>query len=431
MELLERFCAYLDRSPTPDHAVHSTLEVLLAHGFAAIDPQRPTPSFGPGFRGYVTKGASIVAFQVGSKPLADAGFRVVSAHTDSPNLRIKPNPYMRSNGYVRLGVEVYGGAINATWSDRDLGIAGVVTVRDGAGLRKELVRLDKPICRIPNLAIHLNRDVNTGGLSLNAQTQMPAVFSQDGDDADPLRTLIAAQLGVTTTDVLTWDLSLFDLTPARILGANDEFLASARLDNLASCHAGLEALIGTLDAEPHSTAVLALFDHEEVGSRSATGADSSTLEEVLTLIHRGVGEAAEDLRARALANTWLISADMAHAVHPAYPDKHDGNHMPLLNAGPVIKRNANQRYGTEAETSAMFVLLAERAEVPLQWFVNRSDLACGSTVGPILAGRLGVRTIDIGNPMLSMHSAREMCGTADHGAMVKVLQAFYSSPRIA
>lgn len=430
--VLKRFCAYLDASPTPNHAVETTIERLAANGFVEIDLGDPPVDLPAGTRGYVAKGGSIVAFHVGRLPAVESGFRLISAHTDSPNLRIKPQPYMKSHGYVRLGVEVYGGAMNATWSDRDLGLAGLVTLRDGnGGLRTELIDLRRPLARIPNIAIHLNREVNKKGLVLNAQTDLPAVFSLDTEnEGDPLRSLIGEQFNVPKTDVLTWDLSLYDLTPASVVGAHGEFLASARLDNLASCHAGLEALVGSLDAVPESTSVLALFDHEEIGSRTARGANSRTLGEVLRIILRNAGPQGEGSFSRALAHSWLISADMAHAVHPAHADMHDPSHMPRINAGPVIKQNANKRYGTESETAAMFLLLCEQMNVPSQWFVNRSDLACGSTVGPILASLLGVRTVDVGNAMLSMHSAREMCGTEDHPLMIKVMKAFFESNNI-
>ncbi|MEZ4322708.1 MAG: M18 family aminopeptidase [Myxococcota bacterium] len=431
--LLNRFLAYLDASPTPNHAVRTTVSALVAQGFQPIDLGQPPAELPAGFRGYVAKGGSLVAFHVGSKPAVESGFRMVSAHTDSPNLRVKPQPYVRSHGYVRLSVEVYGGAINATWADRDLGLAGLVAVRDGDGLRQELVTIHKPVCRIPNIAIHLNREVNSTGLKLNAQSELPALFSLDGDGVeDPLRAVLSAELGVAASDVLTWDLSLYDLTPARIIGAHDEFLCSARLDNLASCHAGLEALLESVaHGIPESTSILALFDHEEVGSLSGRGANSRTLEEVLRLILRNAEPKGRGSFSRSLAHSWLVSADMAHAVHPSHAEMHDGTHMPKMGSGPVIKQNANKRYGTDADTAAMFMLLCERTDTPVQWFVNRSDLSCGTTVGPILASRLGVRTVDVGNPMLSMHSAREMCGTEDHPLMTRVLAQFFERARIA
>ncbi|MDP2309554.1 MAG: M18 family aminopeptidase, partial [Pseudomonadota bacterium] len=340
----------------------------------------------------------------------------------------KPRPHLRDHGYVRLGVEPYGGVILATWVDRDLGIAGRVIVRDGAGQREVLVDLRRPLCRIPTLAIHLNRQVNEEGLKLNAQKDLPALFALSEDKAaEPLRELLAVAAGVAIADVLTWDLALYDLTPAVISGVNGEFLHSARLDNLASCHAGLEALLASDAGDgdpPASTAVLALFDHEEIGSTSERGAQSAWLEHLLERVTRDAAGSSAGGLARALTRSWLVSADMAHAVHPAHGDKHDGEHMPKLNAGPVVKQHTSQRYGTEADGAAFFFRLCEKAEVPAQWFVNRSDLACGSTVGPLVAARLGVRAIDVGNPMLSMHSAREMCGTADHARMVAALRTY-------
>jgi aspartyl aminopeptidase len=321
-ELIDRFLRFLDASPTPHHAVASVAEVLDEHGFLRVDPGEAPPPLPAGTRGYVVaRGGSLIAFHVGSESAETAGFRVVAAHTDSPNLRVKPSPVMRSHGYVRLGVELYGGVLQATWADRDLGIAGQVVCRDGqGGLRKALVRLEDPICRIPNLAIHLQREVNTKGLVLNAQTQLPPVLSLEAPDSsgsDPLRALLSAALDVAPDDVLTWDLSLFDLTPARRVGLDGCFVASARLDNLASCHAGLEGLLSA-EETPRCTSVLALFDHEEIGSTTSRGADSRTLESTLARLTGGSLD-------RALEHTWLVSSDMAHAVHPAHADLHDAS----------------------------------------------------------------------------------------------------------
>lgn len=427
---ITRLCAFLDASPTPDHCVAEIVRQLEAAGFVELDPGAAPGAFRPGHRGYVRKGGTAVGFVVGRGPVAEHGFRVVAAHTDSPNLRLKPNPILREHGYVRLGVEVYGGAIAASWTDRDLGLAGRVIVRDGAGRRTALVDLRRPLCRVPNLAIHLNRTVNDDGLKLNKQTQLPALFAQsDGTDGDPLRALLAAELGVAEADVLTWDLSLVDLTPAAVGGLRGEFLFSARLDNQASTHAGLDALLAAVGSEPEATAVLAAFDHEEIGSRTNRGANGRTLETVLRLIHDGATNPGTGGFERALSHTTLISADMAHAVHPAHPDKHDAQHMPKLNAGPVIKVHANQNYTTEGETAAMFQDLCREAGAPFQWFVMRSDMACGSTVGPLLASALGVASVDVGNPMLSMHSAREMCGTADHAHLIGAMTVFFRGAR--
>ncbi len=396
--------------------------MLEAVGFTRCDLADEADALQPGERGYVVRGGSIVAFRVGERPAVVGGMRIVAAHTDSPNLRLKPRPLIRGNGWVRLGLEPYGGVILASWTDRDLGLAGRVALRHGQGVRHELVRVDRPICRIPNLAIHLNRGVNEDGLKLNAQTQLPAIFALDneGSGGDPVRAMLAGELGCEPGDVLTWDLGTYDLTPAVIGGLHGEFLFSARLDNQASCHAALAALIESLDGDvPVATSVVALFDHEEIGSRTSRGADGRLLQSVIGHIlgpdHTPTGVT------RAMERSFLVSADMSHAVHPAYADKSEPEHMPRINGGPVIKQHTGWRYSTEGDGAAMFGLACERAGVTPQWYVHRSDLACGSTVGPMLAADLGIRSVDVGNPMLSMHSAREMCGTTDHPAMIAAL----------
>lgn len=427
-DVIDRFRAWLDAAPTSFHAAAEAARLLEAAGYTALDETGPPEALPAGARRYVLRAGSLVAFRVGGRNPATAGFRIVAGHTDSPNLRVKPRPHLREHGYVRLGVEPYGGVILATWVDRDLGLAGRVHVRDGAGQRSVLVDLRRPLCRIPTLAIHLNRGVNDDGLKLNAQKDLPALFAQSDDKgAEPLRGLLAEAAGVEPDALLTWDLALYDLTPATVSGVNGEFLHSARLDNLGSCHAGLEALFAAGDAD--TTAVLALFDHEEIGSTTERGAQSAWAEQVLERIVRdAAGDNAGGL-SRALTQTWLLSSDMAHAVHPAFADKHDGEHMPKLNAGPVIKQHTSWRYGTEGDGAAFFLRLCEAAEVPCQWFVNRSDLACGTTVGPLVAARLGIRVVDVGNPMLSMHSARELCGTQDQARMAAAMARFFGGMR--
>lgn len=410
--------SFLDSSPTPQHAVDSAARLLLAAGFTEAHLTDTSAPKKPGHCGFIRVDGSLFAVRLGTEPPEHAGFRIIAAHTDSPNLRIKPAPLLSTQGYVRLGVEVYGGVQVATWVDRDLGVAGAVHLRSGAGISTRLVSIRKPVARIPTLAIHLNRSVNEDGLKLNAQTQLPALFtlgtSEEGKD--PLRKMLADAAGCEPSDILTWDLSLFDLCPATLGGATDEFIFSARLDNLASCHAALRALCSTTDAT-EQTQLVALFDHEEIGSRSNRGADGRAIETILRRFARS------DLD-EALARTWLVSSDMAHALHPSFAEKSEPEHAPKLNGGPAIKLNVNQRYTSEGATSAMFSLLCERAEVPCQWYVHRSDLACGSTVGPMLASRLGVRSVDVGNPMLSMHSIREQSGAADHPRMIKVMGRF-------
>jgi aspartyl aminopeptidase len=424
--LLDRFRAFLDASPSSFHAARTAAAALEAAGFTALDETAAPETLPAGAKRYVLRAGSLLAFRIGGKNPAEAGFRITAGHTDSPNLRVKPQPHRYDHGYLRLGVEPYGGVQLATWVDRDLGLAGRLIVRDGRGQRAVLVDLRRPLCRIPTLAIHLNRGVNDDGLKLNAQNHLPALLAlREDKSGDPLRALLGDAAGVAPGDILAWDLGLYDLTPAVVSGLDGEFLHSARLDNLGSCHAGLEGMLAACEQDlPASTAMLALFDHEEIGSTTERGAQSAWLEHTLERIVRdSAGDSAGGL-GRALTMTWLLSADMAHAVHPAYGDKHDGEHMPKLNAGPVIKQHTNWRYATEADGAGLFLRLCEDAEVPCQWFVNRSDLACGSTVGPLVAARLGVRGVDVGNPMLSMHSAREMCGTQDQARMAAAMRGF-------
>lgn len=422
--ILDRFLSFLDASPTPHHAAQQIVDTLTGHGFVPAGVGDAPRTWSAGDLGFVHDEGSVFAFRIGQRPVADAGFRVIAAHTDSPNLRIKPQPLQRSHGYVRLGVEVYGGVQVATWVDRDLGIAGVVHVREGERAVARLVDIRRPVARVPTLAIHLNRKVNEEGLTLNKQTQLPAVFTLDEGD-DPLRDLLAAELQCEPDRILTWDLSLFDLTAAAQGGAHGEFVFSGRLDNLGSCHAALEGLTASLgDEVPQATTVIGWFDHEEIGSRTHRGAQGRALEQVLTMVHRDVASPGAGDLGRAFANSWLLSADMAHAVHPGHADRSDAEHAPRMNGGPAIKLNSNQRYTSEGTTTAMFSLLCERAEVPFQWFTTRADMACGSTVGPMLSAQLGMRAVDVGNPMLSMHSAREQCGAHDHAPMATAMHRF-------
>ena len=318
MDLVTRFLDFLDRSPTPWHAVAAAADALDGAGFSALDEGGPPVPLAPGHRGYLRRGGTLIAFRVGTAPLAEAGFRLVSAHTDSPNLRVKPRPLLFEKGYVRLGVEVYGGVLQATWTDRDLGLAGQVFVRDSGGQRARLVDVRRPICRVPNLAIHLNRGVNDEGLKLNAQTQLPALFAL-GSEGDPLRGLLGDELGCDPKDILTWDLCLFDLTRPALGGLNQEFVFSGRLDNLGSSHAALEAMLrATSGTLPDSTAIIALFDHEEVGSTTARGANGKLLGNLLERLERDTTARAEGGLPRAIAHSWHMSADMAHAVHPGW-----------------------------------------------------------------------------------------------------------------
>jgi aspartyl aminopeptidase len=420
---------YIDQSPTPYHAVIETAGRLEAVGYSLIE-EGDAWTLSPGDRRYVIRaGGSIAAFEVGSAAPAEAGFRVIGAHTDSPNLRIKPSPDVREHGYHQLAVEPYGGALLHTWLDRDLTIAGRVTLASDGGTETRLVDFERPLLRVPNLAIHLYRELNQEGLKLNAQRHLSPLLGL-GNDADFVE-LLCAELGrdgamVDRDQVLAFDLMTYDTQRSVRSGANGEFIHAPRLDNLASSHAGIEALIQAGAAGPSAaTRVVVLYDHEEVGSRSTQGAGGTFLADTLERIAIGAKGSDAESMARAVSRSWLISADMAHAIHPNYADRHEPGHRPKLGAGPVIKTNSNQAYATDAESAGFFASLCARVGVTPQNFVTRSDLGCGSTIGPISAARVGIRTVDVGNPMLSMHSVREMAASADVDPMIEVLAEFF------
>ncbi len=416
--------SFLDASPSPYHAVAAAASRLEGADFVEVDERRAWPRE-PG-RYFVRRGGSLVAWAIG-EPAPDLRFRIVGAHTDSPNLRVKPVPDTASAGFRQVGVEVYGGALHNSWLDRDLGVSGRLTVRNGAALDDVVVRVDDIGLRIPQLAIHLDRDVNTKGLVLNAQTHLSPVWGLGRGDTAEFVSVVAERASVPADAVIGHDLMLHDLTPARLVGAEREFIASARLDNLLSCHAGLASLLRVVDSgDPGATVpVVCLFDHEEIGSTSAAGAGSSMLP---TIVERIVGGAGGDREALAavLARSACASADGAHGTHPNYSDRHDPNHHIALDGGPVIKHNANVRYATDGPSAAAFVLACERADVAHQRFVMRSDMACGSTIGPTTAARLGISTVDVGVAQLSMHSTREMCGSADPERFRRALTEFLS-----
>ncbi len=416
--------AYIEEGPTPWHCVVETVERLERAGFVELSEDAAQWPLTPGLAGYVVRDAgSVVAFRMGGRAPSEAGFRIVGAHTDSPNLRLKSNPDVTSEGYALLGVQTYGGVLVSTWFDRDLGLAGRITLRTGAHplqLETRLVRIDRPIGRIPSLAIHLNREIKEDGFKPNAQTHLPVVWGFDGADRPSLRAFLGSEMGVDPANILGWDLCLYDVQPPSVGGVHEDFIYAPRLDNQASCHAALLALLDGGASAPDTTAVITLFDHEEIGSRTSRGAAGSLTRDVLG---RLAGGQHEDLT-RAASRSAMISADMAHGVHPNYADRHEPNHKPMLNGGPVIKIHAGGRYATETETSAVFRGLCADLGVPTQEFINRSDLACGSTIGPIVASSLGIRTVDVGNAMWSMHSIREMAGSRDHDLMVRAMTGF-------
>lgn len=416
MGTLDDLIGYLDDSRSPWHAAGSTTAALLAGGFQPLsttDDWTEVPE-----AGFVAVGASVVAFRTASGDGA-APFRIVGAHTDSPCLRIKPRPDVGQLGWKQLAVEVYGGVLLNSWVDRDLGIAGRVVLRDGSVAD---VTIDDAVCRIPQLAIHLDRDVNEKGLVLDKQQHLTPVWGSGSPRQGEFREWLAEQMEIAPTDIGWWELCLFDRTPAAVLGADASLLAAGRLDNQLSCWAATDAITTTGRAESHHQ-VIALFDHEEVGSESTTGAAGPLLEQVLERISlaRGAGRSAH---LAALAGSTCLSADNAHAVHPNYPERHEPGHRPIVNQGPALKVNSNQRYATSAATATSFQRACEAAGVPWQVFVSRNNMPCGSTIGPITATRLGIDTVDVGVPQLSMHSARELCGTEDPISLSKAAVAW-------
>lgn len=422
ISLLADLLAFLGASPTPFHAVEEARRRLEAQGFHRLDEADRWDALAAGSYYVTTSGTNLFAFAL-PPPAQRTRFRIIGAHTDSPNLRLKPSPEYTAEGYAQLGVEVYGGALLNSWLDRDLGIAGRVLVREEDGaLGGRLVILDRPLLRVPQLAIHLDREVNDKGLVLNRQEHLAPVLGLAGSGAGSLAALVAEAAQVAVERVVGHELMLFDLTPPAVGGQANEFIFSARLDNLAMCHAAVSALASAGSASagaPDGIAVIALFDHEEVGSVSAAGAAGAVLPRVLERL-------VPDREAfhQACARSTCVSADMAHAVHPNYASRHEPRHKPQLNGGPVIKTNAQQRYATTATTAARFADLCREEGVPVQHYAHRTDLPCGSTIGPITSTQLGIPTVDVGNPMLSMHSARELSGSLDPDLMTRVLTRY-------
>lgn len=415
---------FIDASPSPWHVVATSAQRLSNSGFKALNESEAW-ALETGGRYFVTRGgSSMIAFTIGQNGLPAFGFNMVGAHTDSPGLRLKPHAAYSSDGLIRIGVEVYGGPILATFADRDLSIAGRVNIRTAQGFETKLIKFEKPVLRLPNLAIHMNREVNEKGLKFNKQTELPLLFSETVDDVEAdtqFLEKIATLLKVEVKDIINFELNVFDTQKGVIWGANQEFIANSQLDNLASCHAALSALLA--NEKPKNTAICALFDHEEVGSESATGASGSFLADIVERISLHLNK---EEKLRTLANSFFISADMAHAFHPNHAASYEPCHHVHINKGPVIKTNANQRYATNATSAARFITLCEQAGVPYQQYAHRTDLGCGSTIGPIVASRLGVSSVDVGSPMWAMHSIRESAGVLDHAYMIQVLTSYYS-----
>ncbi|MDG1818902.1 MAG: M18 family aminopeptidase [Porticoccaceae bacterium] len=413
---------FINLSPTPFHAVSSMAEMLIEAGFTALSEAQEW-SLEQGGKYFVTRnGSSLIAFVVGTDGLAETGIRMAGAHTDSPCLMVKPQPELWNNQYFQLGVEVYGGALLNPWFDRDLSIAGRLVYKDrDAQLKQKLINFEDPVAVIPSLAIHLDREANSGR-SINAQTDIPPILMQAQEKQD-FNQLLSKRFLADGEQVMDYELCFYDVQQAATVGLNKEFFAAARLDNLLSCFVATKALI---QADTHSTSLIVCNDHEEVGSVSSVGADGPFLESVVERLCANDSQGAN--KSRVLGSSLLISCDNAHAVHPNFASKHDGGHSPLLNGGPVIKVNVKQRYATNGVTASLFRQMCELVDVPVQTFVSRSDLGCGSTIGPMTSAKLGVPTLDVGIPQLAMHSCRELTGSADPQRLTKVLAHFFNLP---
>jgi aspartyl aminopeptidase len=415
----QRLCEFIDASPSPFHVCARVAQTLRAAGYTELAEVDEWPHAG---RFFTVRAGSLVAWDSGGTFADDPRrpFRIIGAHTDSPNLRVKQHPDREVVGWQVVALQPYGGAWLNSWLDRDLGVSGRLSIRDGANIIHRLVRVDVPILRVPQLAIHLAEDRKS--VTLDPQRHVNAVWGA-GETTRSFLGYVCAQAGVDAADLLGADLMTHDLTPSTLSGVDNEFVSAPRLDNQGSCYAGLEALLAVEQREP--LPVLALFDHEEVGSTSDHGAQSELLMTTLERIVLAAGGGRADFLRR-LPGSMVASADMAHATHPNYPDRHEPGHLIAINGGPVLKVQPNLRYATDGRTAAAFALACQQAGVALQRYEHRADLPCGSTIGPMTAARTGIPTVDVGAPQLAMHSARELMGAHDVAAYAAALQAFLS-----
>ena len=414
-EFSENLLQYLNDSPTAYHAVENAAVMLKKNNFQELK-ETDEWSLQKGGKYFLTKNQSgIIAFTMGDGDLASEGFRIIGAHTDSPNFKIKPGPCtVTPDGYVKVNVEVYGGPILSTWFDRPLAMAGRLIVKEDNVLKKKLIKIDEPVFMIPNLCVHFQRDVNEKGVSYNKQKDIFPLLSmaEDGVEKDDyLYNLIREETGIDKKNIVDYELFLYEYQKGIFTGKDKEFISASRIDNLAMVYAGLSALVEATN-EGNAYRIFAAFDNEEVGSTTAQGAHSGLLANTLNRICKNLG-LSDDAYFRAIANSTSISADTAHAVHPNYSEKHDPENRPVLGGGPVIKYSASQRYGTTAFSAAYFLEACERAGVPCQKYVNRNDIVGGSTIGPALSSLTTIPTVDMGIPMLAMHSIREFGAVID------------------
>lgn len=425
-QMIQNLLHFINNSPTMFHAASETVRILESQGFTFLDPKSNWEiKEGQGY--YTTSNNSaVIAFRTNSLNVVDEGFRIVGAHTDVPGFKIKPNPQMKTECYIKLNTEVYGGPIYNTWLDRPLSIAGRVALTSDNVLEPtiKLVDLKKPLLIIPNLAIHMNRELNNG-VKLNTQKEtLPILgYIEENLSGNVILDLVAKELGVSADTILNMELYLYPVEKSCLVGLSEEFISAPRLDDLSMVYSGLEALVTTPGQKGIS--VLAAFDNEEVGSRTKQGADSQLLASVLERITLSLGHCREEFL-RALANSFIVSCDVAHLLHPNYPEKSDPTNKVLPGNGPAIKMSANFSYTTDSDSFSVFAGLCKSNNIPYQVFVNRSDERGGSTIGPVSTSHVSIRSVDIGTPMLSMHSARELMASADFVHTTEALKAFYA-----
>ncbi|MGO1581537.1 MAG: M18 family aminopeptidase [Peptoniphilaceae bacterium] len=425
LEFANKMIDFIDKSPCSYFAIENMANILLKEGFEEIDLKKDF-KLKAGSKAFIKNNDSaLIAFTIGSEDIEEKGFKIIGSHSDSPGFRIKSNPMMKSSGTLKLNTEVYGGPILSTWFDRPLSIAGRVVVKGKDLFEPEvkLLNIDRDLLIIPNLAIHMNREVNKG-FELNPQVHTLPIIGLDTNkelDKEILNKLIAEELKISVDDLLDYDLYLYDRAKGSILGINNDLISVGRLDNLAMAYTSIKALI---DTEASGVNIMVCTDNEEVGSRSIQGADSPMIDNTLERISLALGKSREDYL-RAIESSYMVSSDMAHAIHPNFEDKADPTNKPVLGGGPVIKYAANKAYTSDAYSASIFKELCKQADVACQTFHNRSDIKGGSTIGPITASQLNIRSVDIGGPMLSMHSIKELCQVEDSYAMYKVFKELY------
>ncbi|PCJ61882.1 MAG: M18 family aminopeptidase [Planctomycetota bacterium] len=420
---INNLLSFINKSPTPFHAVSNAKIILDENGFTSLNRQDKWELELSKKYYFTVEDSTLIAFTTPNNT-TDSAFNLIGAHTDSPNIRIKQGSEKIQYGYQQVSIEVYGGALLNSWIDRDLGIAGRVFIKENKKVEKRFIMINKPLARISQLAIHLNRDINEKGFKLNPETEIIPIFGNSNDNEDKLflKELISAELNCSPEDIITYEISFFLTQSGETGGINNEFIYAPRIDNLAMCHAALSSI--ATSKINNNFNVIALFDHEEIGSKSSTGADSRILVDFINRISDNLNINQEDML-RSLANSFMISADMAHAIHSAFPSKHS-DQKPQINKGPVIKLNSNIRYATSGLSMSRIIEICEKSNIPFQTFYSRADMSCGSTIGPTSAAILNIPVIDIGNALLSMHSSREVSGTEDHPLIIKLFKEFFN-----